>query len=104
MERSKLDDKNFEVGADTAKEYRRRIERKLNGSELLDKSLIFYKILTKLEHAPMSRNMLISAIDSHSEECISLNLALLEKSRLIEKGSQDYKLSISAKKLLIKLK
>jgi len=104
VERSNLDGKTFKVEAETAKEYRRRIERKVNGLEPLDKSLIFYRILTILERTPMSMDMLLSEIDNSSEWCISLNMALLEMSGLVEKSSEAYKVSISGKKLFLKAK
>lgn len=55
VSRSKLDENQITVEENVAKEYRRRIERKLQGQEPLDKSLVFYKILTALNSQPVDQ-------------------------------------------------
>jgi hypothetical protein len=85
-------------------EYRRRIERKLTGKEILDKSLIFYKILSNLNQKAMSKEMLLIEMEHHSDECIENNLKYLGKSGLIEREGDKYKLSYHIKKLLLKTK
>lgn len=104
MSRSNLDQNQIAVEENVAKEYRRRIEKKLRGQEALDKSLTFYKILTALDSQPRSRSTLIVEMDDHSEECISQNLYYLEASGLIEKSDEEYRLSHFTKKLLLKTK
>jgi len=89
---------------DVVREYKRRIERKLAGKEPLDKSLVFFKILTALNNSPMCKEKLLSQLDQHSEECISINLIYMEKSGLIEKDSEDFRMTFATKKLLIKTK
>ncbi len=104
MSRSNLDENQIAVEENVAKEYRRRIEKKLRGQETLDKSLAFYKILTVLDSQPRNQSTLISEMDDHSEECIPQNLYYLEASGLIEKSNEEYKLSRSTKKLFLKTK
>jgi len=93
---------HIEIDDDIAIEYRRRIEKKLKGMEILDKSLVFYKILSSLYHRPMSMDVLTSEMEDYSEECILLNLLYLEKSGLIAKNGDEYKLSNFVRKLYLK--
>jgi len=64
--------------------------------------LVFYKILSSLYHRPMSMDVLTSEMEDYSEECILLNLLYLEKSGLIAKNGDEYKLSNFVRKLYLK--
>ena len=105
IKRSNLDESRIKIDEDIAKEYRKRIEKKLRGQESLDKSLIFYNILTLLEFQPKNQQTLITEMVGHSTECIMQNLNNLRASGLVIKGEKGYyMLTTYAKKLLLKTK
>jgi len=80
------------------KEYRKRIEMKLSGKELLDKSLVFYRILSILNNGSKTRKELLSEL-GHSEECIENNLLYLEKSGFVKQLADKFSLSSRGSKL-----
>ena len=104
LQRSNLSRKTIEIDEDAAIEYKRRIERKLKDIEKLDKSLVFYKILSILVQEPLNKETLFLEIESNSEECIDNNLQYLEKSGLLKLEGDKYKVSNHIKKLLLKTK
>lgn len=86
------------------KEYRRSIEKKLDAKESLDKSLVFFRIMNILNDNSMTKEMLLSALEYHSEECVYTNLIYMEKSGLIEKSGEGFAMPPKTKKLLLKAK
>jgi len=104
LRRANLHDLHIDVDDNVALEYKRRIERKLKGKEILDKSLIFYKILNYLQDQPMSIEMIASELENHSEECVCNNLIYMEKCGMIGNSDGKFKMTTYAKKLFIKTK
>ncbi|MCL0071138.1 hypothetical protein M1N41_00975 [Thermodesulfovibrionales bacterium] len=104
IERSNLGDLIIEVDKEVGKEFKRRIERKLKGRELIDKSLAFYRILYALMLDPKTKDSLFSEIKDYSEECINLNLTYMKQSDLIVKEGGFYKLPNVIKKCFLKQK
>jgi len=81
-------------------EFKRRVERKLKGIELFDKSLLFYRILDLIGSMTINRANILSELEAFSEYCVDNNLNFLEKSGYIEQDGKKFKLSPSAKKFI----
>jgi len=104
VERSGLIGLNINVEVDVVAEFGKRVEKKLNGKEPLDKSLIFYKIITCLCFDSMSAERVFSELSDFTEEGVLRNLIYLEQAGFIIKKTGNYELSRKTKKIYIKIK
>lgn len=104
IDRSSLDEGEIKVDEETAKEYRRRVIRKLNGKEPLDKNLLFYGILATLCGGGRSEAALVSLFDDHKPGNLRRNLYYLERCGLIEKEGEEYRILPKFKKVILNLK
>ncbi len=104
VKRSGIDETVVVVDDEVAKEYGKRIRRKMTGSEKLDKSLLFYRVFETLTTGGKTEDALITLFDSHQPENIRKNLYYLDKCGFVEKNGVNYQLSIATRKLLLKAK
>lgn len=84
-------------------EYRKRVEGFLHGRETIDKSLIYFRIISTLFRQGMVADDLVAELEPHDVEGALSNLSFLEKGRFIEKINSEYRLTGRTRKLLIKL-
>lgn len=107
INRSELDEEliNNEIDEESTKEYQKRVKAKLEGKEVLDKTLIFYRIFGELLESDKSEKELVDILlDMNSKSCIESNILYLEKAGFIELKNGKYTLNKKIKKLFIKIK
>lgn len=102
IKRSEISELQIETDQDVIREFKRRVDKKLRGTEPLDKSLLFYRILNFLKSKHESRENILSELEIYSEHCVDDNLSFLEQSGYIELDGKLYKLSPNTRKLLTK--
>lgn len=102
VDRSDLNEEFITIDSELIKEFKRRVERKLNGNELLDKSLVFYQILNSIYLSEKTNYNELKDKILCSENCLRINLTYLEKSAMIERTEAAYRLSNKTKKLILK--